>query len=144
MFEISYCIWCVHLDLWGYIEGEPMQILTEDVRKFSIVMDKENKFEYVFMRDGVYIGDGPSAVSVPCIRVMRWVSAAIIYEDVPNQMMYVLLFFWGSNWVLLIIVLLIKLLLLWVSQNVMEWSHNNVWWNLWNSLGSAASQRKQW
>lgn len=48
-----------------------MQILTEDVRKFSIVMDKENKFEYVFMRDGVYIGDGPSAVSVPCIRVMR-------------------------------------------------------------------------
>ena len=74
-----------------------MQILTEDVWKFSIVMDKENKFEYVFMRDGVYIGDGPSAVSVPCIRVMRWVSAAIIYEDVPNQMMYVLLFFWGSN-----------------------------------------------
>lgn len=42
-----------------------MQILTEDVWKFSIVMDKENKFEYVFMRDGVYIGDGPSAVSVP-------------------------------------------------------------------------------
>lgn len=42
-----------------------MQILTEDVWECSIVIGKENKFEYVFMRDGVYIGDGPSAVSVP-------------------------------------------------------------------------------
>ena len=48
-----------------------MQILTEDVWECSIVIGKENKFEYDFMRDGVYIGDGPSAVSVPCIRVMR-------------------------------------------------------------------------
>ena len=96
MFGISYCIWCVCLDFWGYIEGEPMQILTEDVWECSIVIGKENKFEYDFMRDGVYIGDGPSAVSVPWIRVMRWISAAIIYEDVPNQMMYVF-FFWGSS-----------------------------------------------
>ena len=89
MFGISYCIWCVFLDLWGYIEAEPMQILTEDVWECSIVIGNENKFECVFMGHGVYIRDGPSTVSVQCISVMRWISAAIIHEDVPNQIMYV-------------------------------------------------------
>lgn len=40
------------------------------------------------MGDGVYIGDGPLTLCGQCIRVVRWISAIIIHEDVSDEMRY--------------------------------------------------------